>query len=86
MWHFKNGKREDAFLELDRILKTLTRHTTGFRGYMSLLSKEDPNVATVLTLWQDEESLNISEKEVFAQAIVRSVKMAKSAGGVPGLG
>lgn len=69
IWHFKKGQREDAFLELDRILNTLTRHTNGFRGYMSLLSHEDPNVATILTLWQDEESLIASEKEVFAQAI-----------------
>ncbi len=71
VWHFKKGQREEAFLELDRILNTLTRHTAGFRGYMSLLSHEDPDVATVLTLWQDEESLMASEKDVFAQAIAK---------------
>jgi quinol monooxygenase YgiN len=69
IWRFKKGQREEAFLELDRILNTSTRHTDGFRGYMSLLSHEDPNVATILTLWQDEESLKASEKNVFAQAI-----------------
>jgi quinol monooxygenase YgiN len=71
IWHFKKGQREDAFLELDGILNTSTRYTSGFRGYMSLLSHEDPNVATILTLWQDEESLKASEKEVFAQAIIK---------------
>jgi quinol monooxygenase YgiN len=69
IWRFKKGQREGAFLELDRILNTLTRHTFGFRGYMSLLSHEDSNVATILTLWQDEESLKASEKDVFARAI-----------------
>ena len=69
IWRFKKGRREDAFLELDRVLNTATRHTDGFRGYMSLLSHENPNVATVLTLWQDEESLIASEKDVFTQAI-----------------
>ncbi len=57
LWNFKKGKREAGFLEIDRILNTATRHVDGFRGYMSLLSSEDPNAAMVLTLWQDEETL-----------------------------
>ncbi len=69
MWHFKKGKREEAFLELDRILNTLAQDVEGFRGYMSLLSHEDPEYATVLTLWQDEDALKKSEKDVFARAI-----------------
>jgi heme-degrading monooxygenase HmoA len=68
-WNFKMGKREEAFAELDRILNTLSQDAEGFRGYMSLLSYEDPNALTVLTLWQDEESMKMSEKGVFAQAI-----------------
>ncbi len=68
-WQFKEGKREEGFLELDRILNTLTRHTEGFRGYMSLLSFEDDNVATVLTLWQDEAALKASEEKVYADAV-----------------
>ena len=68
LWYFKKGKREEAFLELDHILNTATRNSNGFRGYISLLSNEDPNLVTILTLWQDEESLKASEKAVFAQA------------------
>ena len=68
-WHFKKGKREEAFSELDRILNTLAQDAEGFRGYMSLLSYEDPNAVTVLTLWQDEEAMKRSEMGVFAQAI-----------------
>lgn len=68
-WHFKRGKREEAFSELDIILNTSTRHTPGFRGYISMLSHDDPNLATVLTLWQDIESLEASEKGVFSSAI-----------------
>ena len=68
-WSFKKGKREEGFSELDRILNTLSQVAEGFRGYMSLLSYEDPNALTVLTLWQDEESMKMSEKGVFAQAI-----------------
>jgi len=68
-WHFKKGKREEAFLELDRILNTLALKVEGFRGYMSMLSHDDQNSATILTLWQDEEALKRSEKGAFAQAI-----------------
>ena len=69
IWNFKSGQREKAFLELDRILNTLTRHSEGFRGYMSMLSTQEPNTATILTLWQDQETLQKSEKAVFANAI-----------------
>jgi len=68
-WYFKKGKRDEGFSELDRILNTLAQDAQGFRGYMSLLSYEDPNALTVLTLWQDEEAMQMSEKGVFAQAI-----------------
>ncbi|HTY75199.1 MAG TPA: antibiotic biosynthesis monooxygenase family protein [Candidatus Nanoarchaeia archaeon] len=69
IWCFKKGKREEAFAELDRILSSLSQNVTGFRGYMSLLSKEDLTAAVVLTIWQDEEALEASEKGVFADAI-----------------
>jgi quinol monooxygenase YgiN len=67
-WYFKEGKREEGFSELDRILNTLAQEAEGFRGYMSLLSHEDPNAVTILTLWQDEEALKKSQNEVFARA------------------
>jgi quinol monooxygenase YgiN len=68
-WHFKKGKRESAFLEIDRVLETATRHVEGFRGYMSLLSHEDPNTATVLTLWQDEETLKKTASGTLQDAV-----------------
>jgi len=41
----------------------------GYRGYISLFSYDNENSATVLTLWQDLESLNASEKGVLAGAV-----------------
>jgi heme-degrading monooxygenase HmoA len=69
VWHFKEGKCKEGFLELDLILSTLAHQTEGFRGSISLLSQKDPNSATILTLWIDEEALNRSEKEVFDHAV-----------------
>jgi heme-degrading monooxygenase HmoA len=68
-WYFKKGQRDEGFSELDRILNTLAQDSEGFRGYMSLLSFEDPNAVTILTLWQDEDALKKSEQDVFARAI-----------------
>jgi heme-degrading monooxygenase HmoA len=67
-WSFKKGKREEGFGELDKILNTLAQEVKGFRGYMSLLSYDDPSAVTILTLWQDEDALKKSEQEVFARA------------------
>ena len=67
-WTFKKGKREEGFSERDKILNTLAQNAEGFRGYMSLLSYEDPNAVTILTLWQDEDALKKSEQVVFARA------------------
>ena len=69
IWTFKKGKREEGFAELDRILNSTTRHTKGFRGYISLISKDDPEASTIITLWQDEEALETSEKGVYTLAI-----------------
>jgi heme-degrading monooxygenase HmoA len=69
IWHFKKGKREDAFSELDSILDTLIRNAKGFRGYISLLSRETTNSATIITLWQDKEAIEASEKGAFAGAV-----------------
>jgi quinol monooxygenase YgiN len=69
IWNFKKGKREEGFAELDRILNSTTRHTKGFRGYISLNSRDDQDFSTILTLWQDEESLEASEKGVYSIAI-----------------
>lgn len=77
-WYFKKGKRDAGFSELDRILNTLAQDAQGFRGYMSLLSYEDPNAVTVLTLWQDEEAMKMSEKGVFAQAVKKVQGMLES--------
>jgi heme-degrading monooxygenase HmoA len=71
VWHFKEGKSEKGFLELDLVLNTLAHQTEGFRGAISLLSHDDPNSVTILTLWLDKEALDRSEKEVFSQAVKR---------------
>ena len=71
VWHFKEGKSEKGFSELDVVLNTLAHQTEGFRGAISLLEENNPNSVTILTLWIDEEALKRSEKDVFAQALKR---------------
>jgi len=66
-WTFKKEKAEAGVIELDSQLNRFTRQTEGFRGYMSLLSREDASKAVILSLWQDEEALIASEKGAFVQ-------------------
>ncbi len=60
-----------AFVDLDHILNTSVRKSAGFRGYISLPSYDNPNLAKTLTMWQDEESLKASEKGLIAEAMAK---------------
>ena len=71
VWHFKEGKGEKGFSELDILLNTLAHQFEGYRGAISLVADDDPNSVTILTLWLDQEALEKSEKDVFAQAVKR---------------
>jgi hypothetical protein len=71
VWHFKEGKGEKGFSELDVVLNTLAHQTEGFRGAISLVADDDLSAVTILTLWIDQEALDRSEKDVFAQAVKR---------------
>ena len=55
-FYFKPGKREEGFLELDLILNKQVRSAKGYRGYVSLYSCDQDDVAVILTIWEDNES------------------------------
>jgi hypothetical protein len=67
-WQFKEGKRPDAFNRLDKFLNSLASKEQGFRGYLSILSYADANLATI-TLWEDEAALVKSGEGTLLQAI-----------------
>jgi heme-degrading monooxygenase HmoA len=69
IWHFKDGKRGEAFPKIDNTLEHSVQRTHGFRGFMTLLSDDDSNKLTVLTFWKDIDSLKASEKGVLADTI-----------------
>ena len=79
-WSFKEGKREEGFSDLDANIGVAARGIRGFRGYMMLLSRDDPNTAIVIGLWADEESLKASEEKVMEAAKQR---MAELVSGLP---
>ena len=67
-YYFKEGKREDGFTEVDLAVNKKARNAKGFRGYISLFSYDEDNVVTIITMWQDAESLQASE-EVFTSDV-----------------
>lgn len=67
-FYVKTGKREEGFTELDLILNKLVRSAKGYRGYVSLFSCDQDNVATILTMWEDEESF-VGSQELFSSTM-----------------
>jgi heme-degrading monooxygenase HmoA len=67
-YYFKEGMRADGFIEVDLAVNKKARNAKGFRGYVSLFSYDEANVATIITLWQDAESFQASE-EVFSSDV-----------------
>jgi len=67
-FYFKNGKRVEGFEELDLILNKFGRSAKGFRGFISLFSCDQDNVAVILTTWEDDESF-LGSKELFSSAV-----------------
>jgi heme-degrading monooxygenase HmoA len=66
---FKKGQCEEGFAELDLVLNTQARQSKGFRGFVSLLSRTEKDVALVLTFWADDESLMASERAVYDKVV-----------------
>jgi quinol monooxygenase YgiN len=62
---FKTGKREEGFAELDLILNKLVRSAKGYRGYVSMFSCDDENVAIIMTMWENNESY-LETQELFS--------------------
>jgi heme-degrading monooxygenase HmoA len=71
-WTFKSGKRDESFQELDAAFGNIARQAKGYRGVLSLLSQDNPDVGLVITLWTDEESFKASETAVFGNAIQKA--------------
>ena len=78
-FQFKKGKFEDGFSDLDLTLNKLARNSKGFRGFVSLLSRDRKEMALILTLWEDEEALTASEKEVFLPTVEKMKDFLESA-------
>jgi len=51
------------------MLNIQARNAKGFLGFISLNLRDEPDVAVILTLWEDEESLVSSETAVFSKAV-----------------
>ncbi len=76
-WSFKDGKRDEVFQLLDSSFGKFARDAKGFRGVITLLDKDDPNVGVVITLWTDEESFRASEQSVLNPAVRSIMKELK---------
>ena len=77
-WKFKPGQMERGFTVLDDSLADIARGTKGFRGNLTLLSKDDPDVGVVITIWENEEALEASLGAVFQESIKKIAQFVVS--------
>ena len=68
---FKSGEREKGFAELDLVLNKQVQRAKGYRGYVSMFSCEQDEVAIILTMWRDYESF-LDSQELFASTMEKA--------------
>ncbi len=72
-WKFKKGQREEGIktlgLEELNSIVNIPRGKKDFRGYLIFFHADDPDAAVIITLWDSEESLNKSRKELVPDAL-----------------
>jgi quinol monooxygenase YgiN len=66
---FKPGKREEGMRIIDEF-KGYAEDPKGFQGILALLSTDDPDVATLVTMWDSEETLDTSREGIFNKVMV----------------
>jgi heme-degrading monooxygenase HmoA len=69
IWTFKKGQREKGLKTMEEKVSNVARITKGYCGFIQLLSEEDPESATIITLWEDNETRESSSKGLFKDAI-----------------
>jgi heme-degrading monooxygenase HmoA len=64
-WEFKPDQRKSGFELLENSVLELVRRTEGFRGSLTLLSRDDANLGIIIILWNSEESEKVYADGVF---------------------
>ncbi len=64
-WKFKPDQRKKGFEMLEHSVAELIRTVEGFRESIILLSREDPNLGIIITIWNSEESEKIFADSAF---------------------
>ncbi len=68
-WRFKPNQRKTGFDALEKSVTQLFHNSEGFRGSLVLLSREDPDLGIIVTLWNSEELERAFSEGVFQLAI-----------------
>jgi quinol monooxygenase YgiN len=69
---FKPGKREEALRIIDGGPK---EREEGFSGILALIHEDDPDSATIISLWDSEDTLNASEQGIFRNLMKATEEM-----------
>jgi quinol monooxygenase YgiN len=76
VWKFKPGKRAEAVKIVEDSLDEI-RKNKGFRALITLLSTDDPNGATMIALWDSEETLKASQESIYRKVSGKTIPLAE---------
>jgi heme-degrading monooxygenase HmoA len=67
-WSFKPGTRDEAVSKIDGFMDEI-KTNEGYQGFLMLLSAENPDRATVVSIWDSEKSMSAAEKNQYPKVV-----------------
>jgi quinol monooxygenase YgiN len=67
-WKFKPGAREEAVKRIDGFLDEI-KSNEGYQGFLMLLSMNNPDRATVVSIWENENAMAKAEKGQYPKVV-----------------
>lgn len=67
-WKFNSGARAEAVKRIDGLMDEI-KSNEGYQGFLMLLSTSDPDRATVISMWEDEQAMTRAEREQYPKVV-----------------
>jgi quinol monooxygenase YgiN len=67
-WKLKPGTRDEATGRLDGHMNEIKGHD-GYRGFLLLHSIDNPDRFTVISIWENEQTMAKAEKDVYPNVV-----------------
>jgi quinol monooxygenase YgiN len=67
-WKFNPGARDEAIKRIDGFRDEI-KSTDGYQGFLMLVSIRNPDRATAISIWEDEQAMSRVEAELYPKVV-----------------